>query len=293
MPELPEVETIARLIRPRVEDRRIQAAQVGWVRSLGGLSRPAFARAVGGATIRRVRRRGKHVVLELARDGRAAGALVVHLRMTGRLQVEPRARPADPIVRVALDLDDGYALRFLDVRKFGRFTFVRDPRAFLAHLGPEPLSAAFRAGAFARALAARRRMLKPLLLDQTFVAGLGNIYVDESLHAARLHPQRAASSLRAPAVRALHRAIRRVLRAAVARQGSSFDRFYRTPEGRPGSYQHEFRVYGRAGQSCPRCGGTIRRIVVAQRGTHLCPRCQRPPRGLRTPAAPPSGPPCA
>jgi formamidopyrimidine-DNA glycosylase len=120
-------------------------------------------------------------------------------------------------------------------------------------------------------------MLKPLLLDQAFLAGLGNIYVDEALHLARLHPLRAADTLRGPAVGALHGAIRSTLEAAIEREGSSFDSFYRTPEGNPGSYQHQFRVYGRTGKPCPACGGPITRLVVGQRGTHVCPRCQRRP----------------
>ena len=277
MPELPEVETTARLIRPALEGRGIRGARVDWMRTLGGTTGAAFRRAVLGASIARVHRRGKYIVADLHRAGQACGAIVVHLRMTGRLYVEPTGSARDPYVRVSLELDDDRTLRFLDVRKFGRFVFTRDAGAFLAHLGPEPLDDAFTADAFAAALGQRKRQLKPLLLDQTFVAGLGNIYVDEALHRARLHPERRADSVRPRAARALHGAIQDVLRAALEMQGSSFDRFYRTPEGRPGSYQHEFRVYGKAGQSCLRCGGIIRRLVVGQRGTHICPRCQRRP----------------
>ncbi len=278
MPELPEVETTMRLIEPALRGRSITHAEVSWPRTLGGTTRPAFGRAVSGTRIAGLRRRAKQIVLELERDGRDAGAVLVHLRMTGRLYVEPASAPASPYVRVSLALDDGTVLRFLDVRKFGRVLYTADPQAVLAKLGPEPLEDAFTADVFRAMLRTRRRMLKPLLLDQGFVAGLGNIYVDEALFLSGLHPQRRADTVPRPKAVALHAAIREVLFAAIERQGSSFDRFYRTPEGQPGSYQHEFRVYGRTGQPCPRCGAPIRRLVVGQRGTHVCLRCQRRPR---------------
>lgn len=278
MPELPEVETTARLVRPRVVGRTILGEEVRWARTLGGMRRAAFRKAVVGARIVGVRRRAKQVVLDLERDGEPAGAIAVHLRMTGRLYVDPSSEPLDPYVRVALPLDDGRTLSFLDVRKFGRFVYVEDAEAFLAHLGPEPLDAAFTPQVLWDRLRTRRRMIKPLLLDQGFVAGLGNIYVDECLHRIRVHPERRADTIRRAQAFELHEAIQEVLHAAIARQGSSFDGFYRTPEGQPGSYQHEFRVYGKAGQPCPRCASPIRRFVVGQRGTHACLRCQRPPR---------------
>ncbi len=278
MPELPEVETTVRLLRPHLEGRAIQGAQVRWVRTLGGLSPRRFTRTVCGTRIVRLGRRAKQIVMDLTRGGTPAGALLVHLRMTGRLYVEAEDHPAAKHVRVALDLDDGRVLTFHDVRKFGRFVHVADAAAALAHLGPEPLDPTFTPEVLDRLLGSRRRRLKPLLLDQAFLAGLGNIYVDEALHEARLHPLRRADTVRRPGVAALHAAIQRVLAAAIERQGASFDRFYRTPEGRPGSYQHEFQVYGRTGKPCRRCGTRIRRLVVGQRGTHICPRCQRVPR---------------
>jgi formamidopyrimidine-DNA glycosylase len=206
---------------------------------------------------------------------------LVHLRMSGRLVVEPGGTPRDAYERVGLRFDDGHELRFLDVRKFGRFVFHEDPAPTLARLGPEPLGPTFTVSWLRAALKGRRRMLKPLLLDQTFLAGLGNIYVDESLFRARIHPRRSADSLDRRAAAALHAAIREILAEAVAREGSSIDAFYRTPEGRPGAYQERFRVYGRAGRPCLRCGGPVRRLVVGQRGTHVCLRCQRPPRRRR------------
>ncbi len=280
MPELPEVETTARLIRPGVEGRRIAGVEVEWPRTVGALTPKAFAQAVTGTRIVRVSRRAKYVVLHLERRGRPAGVLLVHLRMTGRLVVEPRRAPAPPYRRVSLGLDRG-TLHFLDVRKFGRFTFHEDAAKALAHLGPEPLEDAWLAEDFSRALRTRKRQIKPLLLDQSFLAGLGNIYVDESLHGARIHPEQPAHRISSAKARHLHSEIRRVLSAAVEREGSSFDAFYRTPEGQPGSYQHLFQVYGKQGEPCPRCGRSIRRIVVGQRGTHFCPACQAAPRRSR------------
>ncbi len=287
MPELPEVETIARSLRGVLLGRRLGASRVRWRPTLGGLSPRAFAGAIEGACVHAVDRRGKFVVIGLERPGAAAGALLVHLRMTGRLQVDPADEPPGPWERVRIELDDGRLLRFVDPRKFGRVLFRARSGAELAALGPEPLGEGFTLATFAPALRARRRALKPLLLDQTFLAGLGNIYVDESLHRARLHPLARSDRLAPPEVARLWRSIRSVLSRAIEREGSSFDGFYRTPEGRPGSYQHLFRVYGRAGESCLRCRAVIRYLRVAQRGTHVCPRCQpaprrRPARSVRT-----------
>ncbi len=284
MPELPEVETIARLVRPGLVGRTVTGARVHWERSLGGESAAAFAACARGLSIDGVGRRGKYILIATSRGGEPHGAFVVHLRMTGRLHVEDAHAPPSPYVRVALTLDDGRELHFVDVRKFGRFVHAQQPASLLAHLGPEPLEDAFTADAFARLLRSRRRALKPLLLDQEFVAGLGNIYVDESLHAAGLHPLRRSDRVPRGKADALHAAIREVLTEAIRREGSSFDAFYRTPEGSPGSYQDQFRVYGRGGKPCRTCGRALRRIVVAGRGTHLCTRCQPAPRRGPAPA---------
>jgi formamidopyrimidine-DNA glycosylase len=278
VPELPEVETVARIVRPRLVGRTITGADVSWTRSLGGLARPRFAAAVVGARIAAVDRRAKFVRMALERGGAPAGTLLVHLRMTGRLYVERPEDGPDAHLRIALDLDDGRRLFFVDARKFGRFLFTEDQERVLAALGPEPLGAGFTPAVLQAGLRARRRLLKPLLLDQTFVAGLGNIYVDESLFRARLHPLVRSDRVSAQKARALHGAIQETLERAIAREGSSFDSFYRTPEGQPGGYQDEFQVYGRDGEPCLRCGRTLVRIVVGQRGTHLCPRCQVRPR---------------
>ena len=277
MPELPEVETVARLIRPVVEGRRVRGVEVDWVRTLGGDEPAIFEERVVGARIVRVWRRAKQIVMDLERRGRPAGHLLVHLRMTGRLHGRPKAQAPGPFRRVSLVLDRG-TLDFDDVRKFGRFLYREDPESVLAGLGPEPLGEEFTADWLLAALRGRRRVLKPLLLDQSFVAGLGNIYVDEALHRSRLHPEQRSDRVRPARARELWAAIRETLAAAIEREGSSFDTFYWTPEGQRGSYQHQFQVYGRQGKPCKRCGTTIKRLVVAQRGTHLCPRCQPRPR---------------
>ena len=284
MPELPEVETVVRLIRPRLEGRALGAADVRWQRTLGGTGARRFSHAVRGARIRRVWRRGKFIVMDLARAGRPAGWLVGHLRMTGRIQVESRSVDPGPYQRLSLGLDDGRTLHFVDPRKFGRIWYTQDLDDLLGGLGPEPLGDEFTPAWLHAALRARRRLLKPLLLDQTFVAGLGNIYSDEALHASRLHPLRRSDRVSAEEAARLHASIRSTLREAILREGSSFDGFYRTPEGQPGSYQDEFRVYGRAGEPCPACGEPIQRIVVAQHGTHLCRRCQGRPSPRRSAA---------
>ena len=279
MPELPEVETVARLIRRPLQGRTVTGTRVRWPRTLGGTTPAAFGRAVRGARVTHVGRRAKYVVIELEREGRFHGALLVHLRMTGRLHVVPAEEEPSPYERVALDLDDGRRFVFQDVRKFGRFRFVKDPDEFLEDLGPEPLGEAFTAEWLRGALRGRRRLLKPLLLDQTFVAGLGNIYVDESLHRSGLHPLTPSDRVGPKKARRLWGEIRATLEEAIEREGSSFDTFYRTPEGQPGSYQHQFRVYGRDGRPCRTCGRAIVKLVVGQRGTHVCTRCQPKPRG--------------
>jgi formamidopyrimidine-DNA glycosylase len=270
MPELPEVETVVRQIEPGVVGRTIRAIDVRWLRTLGGATRAKFERGVVGRRIVLARRRAKWIVLELD-DG---AVLLVHLRMTGRLTVRGAKEPHDAYLRVSLAFDGGTRLDFDDVRKFGRFVWLAEPESVLGELGPEPLDDAFTPAVLHDALTRRRRQLKPLLLDQTVVAGLGNIYVDESLHAAGLHPLARSERLALDDATRLHRAVQTILTRAIACQGSSFDVFYRTPKGEAGSFQDEFAVYDRAGEPCRTCGAPIVRLVVGQRGTHLCPVCQ-------------------
>lgn len=280
MPELPEVETVARLVEPDVLGRRITGFEVDWRRTVGGASDAALTAALVGRRIVLVDRRAKYILFGLA-PGKSRTVdqwLVVHLRMTGRLVVNAAKSAPDAHRRFGVVLGPRGANRrldFIDPRKFGRCLVAADPHDVLPALGPEPLGDEFEAEGFVRELRARRRQLKPLLLDQAFVAGLGNIYVDESLHRAGLHPLTPGERVSRPKARALFAAIRAVLAEAIEREGSSFDTFYRTPTGQPGSYQHQFQVYGRDGQPCRTCGHTIQKTVVGQRGTHFCARCQR------------------
>ncbi|MCB9897758.1 MAG: bifunctional DNA-formamidopyrimidine glycosylase/DNA-(apurinic or apyrimidinic site) lyase [Planctomycetes bacterium] len=275
MPELPEVETIVRQIRPGLVGRTVVGARVLWARSVARPSAARFSSGLVGRRVVELFRRGKYFVARLRDADDAESFLVGHLRMSGRLYLGAEREP--PYTRVALDLDDGRTLAFSDVRKFGRLALVARPEEGMPALGPEPLDPSLDAAWMARELRRRKRALKPLLLDQSFLAGLGNIYVDESLHRAGLHPLR-RSDRAATRAGALLDAIRTVLVAAIEAEGSSFDVFYRTPEGQPGAFQDEFLVYGRDGRPCRACGAPIVKIVVGQRGTHFCRRCQPAPR---------------
>ena len=274
MPELPEVETVARdLRRAGLEGRRIVKVRVGWPKSVLVIPAGDFPRALAGATIRRIWRRAKYLVFDLE-DGRT---LFVHLRMTGRFDLARDFRQRNAHEHVVLLFDDGTSVHFEDPRKFGRWVLTGAPGQYLDALGPEPLDPAFTAAAFAERLRPHRRKIKPLLLDQSVVAGVGNIYVDEALWAAGIHPGRGSDSLSRAEIGRLHRAIRQVLRRGIENQGTSLGtastNFYSTG-GRRGRNQDALRVFRRAGEPCPRCGTAIERLVVAQRGTHICPRCQ-------------------
>ena len=276
MPELPEVETVARGLQAALAGRTIVAVQVLWPRTVVDMEPAAFAERLAGQTVLRVGRRGKWVVLTLA----SGQALLVHLRMTGRLLVEEGACGDEQHVRVRLALDDGRCLCFRDARKFGRMALVDDPAPLLAELGPEPLGGDFTLAWLRSLLARRRGRIKPLLLDQRVLAGLGNIYTDEALWRARIHPLHTAAGLTPEEVARLHAAIRDVLNEAVLREGTTLDdQGYVGADGRPGSFAEQLAVYARAGCACPRCGAPVERIVVGQRGTHLCPVCQASPAG--------------
>lgn len=275
MPELPEIETIARILHAQVTGKTIERARVLWPRVIATPSVDQFEREIAGRRILGVMRRGKFLWLRLDPPGH----LLVHLRMTGRMLTcgppDPMAGD-DPYNHVVLELDSGAPLRFRDVRRFGRMYLVADEAQVLGGLGLEPLSPEFTAEQLGVILSSRRRQLKPLLLDQRVIAGLGNIYVDESLWEARIHPLRRASCLGADEVARLHAAIGTVLGRAIVNMGTTL-RDYRTPEGREGSNGEFLAVYGRKGLPCGRCGQPIVRIVVGQRGTHLCPTCQGAP----------------
>jgi formamidopyrimidine-DNA glycosylase len=298
MPELPEVETVARDLQRWVAGATIREATVHWDRTIRHPQPPErFAAEIAGATIRRVGRRAKTVLVHLE-DGRV---MTVALRMTGALIVVPPGTPPDPYARVVFDLADGRELRYRDMRKFGRIGLwpggglrsvgagrgarsrkvaedrrrYRIGEVFSGH-GPEPLSRSFTAERFAERLARRSARLKTLLLDQSFIAGVGNIYADEALWRARLHPLRAADTLSEADVRRLHRTVRQVLREGIANRGASFSD-YVDGQGDEGANQERLAVYRRTDEPCLRCGRPIRRIVVGQRSTHFCPRCQPEP----------------
>ena len=267
MPELPEVETIRRTLAPALEGRTITAVSFRWPRTCVGDARETETR-LAGQSIERLDRHGKYLLLRLLRDDRES-VLVIHLRMTGNLLVN--GAPGD-YTRATMALDDGTRLVFQDMRKFGRWQWSESLPARLAALGPDPLEIG--PDAFAARLGARRARLKALLLDQEFLRGLGNIYADEALFRARLHPLRLGASVGPRKARALHGAIREVLQDAIDAGGSSI-RDYRDSRGEPGGFQRQIQVYGRAGDPCVTCGTTVRRLLVAQRSTHFCPRCQR------------------
>ena len=283
MPELPEVETVARDLRPRLVGATIVGARTNWVRTLRSQDPLEFADGVTGRSILAVSRRAKQLVVELTGDV----ALTIHLKMTGQLFVVPAELSEDPYVRLVLELSDGRELRFRDIRKFGKIgLYGRDPvtgelleevggSAVFAGIGPEPLDPGFTLRDFRKLIRRRKGRLKPLLTDQSFLAGVGNIYADEALWRAKLHPLRSATSLRPPDERQLYEAIRTVLAEAVERRGSSIDD-YTAPDG-DGSMQETLDVYQRTGQPCSRCGHPIKRIVIGARSTHFCSWCQRLP----------------
>ena len=264
MPELPEVETFARTLKPHLIGRTILSADLYWQRTLEIPSPKKFKEQVKGQTIEDVGRRAKYFILHLT-DYK----LLIHLRMSGDLLIKDSTSRPEKHDRLRLKLSGNEALVFKDARKFGRVWLTSDLNEVVGKLGPEPLGKDFTPQWLYTALHRKRRQLKPLLLDQTFLAGLGNIYTDESLNIAKLHPNALSASVTVKQAEALHGAIRNVLKEGIRRNGASIDWAYRG-----GEFQNHFRVYDRAGKPCPRCGTEIIRLVVGQRGTHICPKCQ-------------------
>jgi formamidopyrimidine-DNA glycosylase len=276
MPELPEVETIARKLRPELVGKSILKADLLWSRTLASPSPAEFHKQIQGQEIQAVGRRAKYFVIQLSHYH-----LFVHLRMSGDLYIkevntmlEKHDRLILSLVSPPLPPGEGPGVRasklvFNDTRKFGRVWLVRDPHEVVGRLGPEPLSEEFTAQALYESLQSRHRQLKPLLLDQSFLAGLGNIYTDEALHRARLHPLTRSDSVNREQAGALWDAIREVLREGIRLSGASLDWVYRG-----GEFQNYLRVYDRKGQPCPVCGTAIVRLVIGQRSTHVCPDCQ-------------------
>ncbi len=264
MPELPEVETIVRMLRPELVGREILSATLFWNRTLATPSPKKFGEKIAGQKIQAVTRRAKFLILQLSTD-----ALFIHLRMSGDLWLKNSADQPEKHDRLHLHLSDGRSLVFNDTRKFGRIWLVNDPDEIIGGLGPEPFDPSFTSQTLYESLHQRRRQLKPLLLDQSFIAGLGNIYTDEALHLSGLHPLRLSDTILMSESGRLFQAIRTVLQSGIEHNGASIDWVYRG-----GNFQNYFRVYDRAGQPCPVCGAPIQRITIGQRGTHFCPNCQ-------------------
>ncbi|NOZ71224.1 MAG: bifunctional DNA-formamidopyrimidine glycosylase/DNA-(apurinic or apyrimidinic site) lyase [Chloroflexi bacterium] len=269
MPELPEVQTILNALTPHIVDIPIADVIIIWS---GVIDRPppeVFRDWLLGRRVTATSRRGKYLIFNLD-DGRS---LVIHLRMTGGMRVTPSSSPMHRHDRLAFRLSNGYDWRFKDLRKFGRAYLVEDPAEIIAKLGPEPLDGDFTAAYLGDKLKGRTAPIKSLLLDQRLVAGIGNIYADESLFRARIHPRRQAGSLNEAEVKALVQAIREVLQQALEEMGTTL-RDYRRPDGSVGSFQNRLQVFRRTGEPCPSCGAPIERIVVGGRSTHFCPQEQ-------------------
>lgn len=271
MPELPEVETAVRDLRRQLRGSTIISAAVRWKRTIARPSPREFTSRIRGLNILDVTRRGKFLVFHLAR-GKDRKFLLVHFRMTGGFSIDPITSPRDPYMHVLFQLNHGRELRFRDPRKFGKMWLLDDPAIVTGKLGPEPLEIS--AKNFAALFDKRRGKLKPLLLKQEFLAGIGNIYADESLWYARLHPLRNVETLSQPERTRLYRSIRQVLKRAIELGGTSIDVMYKRVNGASGGFQDSLRAFDRAKRPCRRCGTIIVKTVVGQRGTHFCPGCQ-------------------
>lgn len=275
MPELPEVETIVAELRSAgIIGQKITGSIIRWPPLLKGHSVSGFKKLIHGSRIRAVSRRGKFIVINLS----SRLFLLVHLRMSGQFNLVAAGRKRESHQHIILQLGDQRELRYRDTRKFGRWQLVADPSKILGTLGPEPLVKSFTPGALVARLKAHHRQLKPFLLDQRMIAGLGNIYADEALWEARLHPRRFSNSLGERESSALYEAIRCVLRRAIRNKGTSLGKGignYTRLGKRTGMNQAGLKAYQRAGSPCPRCKTPIKRLIVGQRSTFICPECQK------------------
>ena len=271
MPELPEVESTVRFLRERIIGERVSLLEVLWGRSIAAASEPRYAELIANQTVSAIERRGKYIVIKLASTPPALEGgcyLLCHLRMSGSLDVVPKGVPVHGHDRVLVHFHGGRELRFNDSRKFGRMYVVRDPLTILGSLGVEPLSDEFTREVLQHILGERKGAIKPLLLDQTLVVGIGNIYADEVLWRAGINPLLPPVRVSDEQWTLLFQAIGEVLSEAIALQGTDFG------DGVVEMGNFAPSVYGRDGSPCLRCGSLILRMVVAQRGTHFCPSCQ-------------------
>ncbi len=277
MPELPEVETVRRGLERHLVGRRITSVDVGRERTVRRTSREALIAGLTDTVVEAADRRGKYLLLPLD----SGDTLMIHLRMSGQVLLAAAGSPRPPHTHVVMHLDDGHEAWFVDPRTFGEVV-VFDPDNVgmelpeLARMGVDPIAEPFDPAILRDAFGTSKRALKPMLLDQHVIAGIGNIYADEILHRARLRPDRAASTLDRRQIRVLHASIVDVLTEAIDAGGSTLgDAQYVDLMGKGGSYQDDHRVYGRGGERCSTCGrGWIRRTVTGGRGTHYCPVCQ-------------------
>lgn len=274
MPELPEVETVVRDLRKTsLINSRILSAHILWEKTAALPEKAEFINILKNRTVTGIRRRAKFIILDLS----GSWSVLIHLRMTGRLTLKSKGNALSSYARLYLSLDNNSILEFSDTRKFGRWYLLKDVREKLKHLGPEPLNVKFRPELFYSMLKSSNRMIKALLLDQTFVSGLGNIYVDEALWLSKIHPATIPSKLSKKQALALHAAIQNVLKKGIKNAGTSLGKsdlnFY-SVSGRRGRNQDALNVYRRKNEPCGRCKALIERLVIAQRGTHICPKCQ-------------------
>ena len=270
MPELPEVETTVRALRRPLIGQVITAVHNRWPRHIALPALPEMQMRIANQRIEAITRRAKYLVFHLSEGEN----LVIHLKMTGHLFVTPAETPLDKHTHTVFELANGQELRFKDTRKFGRVYLVDNTQEFFGALGPEPLDDTFTVEQLEERLKDRTRALKPLLLDQTFIAGIGNIYADEALFYAGLHPERKANTLTADHIKSLHAAIQKVLQLGIDREGASISDYIK-PDGSKGDMQNAVAVFRRTGMPCNQCGNPIRRIILGGRSTHFCPNCQK------------------
>ncbi len=268
MPELPEVETVVRALRRPLIGRTIVGIRNQWPRHLN-LTLPEFQHRIRQQRIEAINRRAKYLVFTLHGNE----TLIVHLKMTGHLFVSDADAIVDKHTHTVFELDNGQELRFRDIRKFGRVVITQNPDDVLGKLGPEPLEDDFTVEMLRKRLNGRKRALKPLLLDQGFIAGVGNIYADEALFYSGLHPERRADTLTKENQIELHAAIRKVLQLGIDREGASISDYVK-PDGEKGDMQNAVAVFRRTGQACYECNHPIERIILGGRSTHFCPHCQ-------------------
>ena len=269
MPELPEVETIKNELIPHIVSRQVTGITLFWDGIVRQPSVEEFRSHLIGQGITEVARRGKYLILSLTSNE----VLIIHLKMSGSLLLKPASAEPDKFVRAILYLDEETGLHFRDPRKLGAMWLAKDKNEIVGKLGPEPLEDSFTPQVLAQRLNNRTAPIKALLCDQTFIAGIGNMYADEALFTAKIHPLRLGGSLSRDEVKRLHSGIKEVLWAAIGNKGASVDTYLR-PGGELGTAHFEFRVAHRRGETCPLCGTPIKRIVVRNRGTYFCPKCQ-------------------